>query len=210
ALPNLSLLVARRQAAGLSIDELRFTPQEIRELAQQNYGLDMSQEQANKLAERTGGWITGLLLTAAHRWQQSHADVAVRGRINIDIYDYLSRQVLNRQPDDLREFLLDSSVLEDMSPQIVTEVLQISRPERLMDQIRVRNLFALEYEGEQVRLRYHDLFRDFLQDTLRNRNEARFRELTLRAAEAYRARGEWERAVSRYLDLDHFEPVIEI
>ena len=210
ALPNLSLLVARRQAAGLSIDELRFTPQEIRELAQQNYKLEVSPEQANKLAERTGGWITGLLLTAAHRWQQSHADVAVRGRINIDIYDYLSRQVLNRQPDDLREFLLDSSVLDDLSPQICTEVLQIERPERLMDQVRMRNLFAIEYEGEQVRLRYHDLFRDFLQDTLRNENEARFRELTLRAAEAYAALGEWERAVSRYLVLGRFEPVIEI
>ena len=210
ALPNLSLLVARRQAAGLSIDELRFTPQEIRELAQQNYNLDLSPEQANKLAERTGGWITGLLLTAAHRWQQSHADVAVRGRINIDIYDYLSRQVLNRQPDDLRQFLLESSVLDDLSPKICSDVLQIPRPDRLMDQVRMRNMFAMEYEGEQIRLRYHDLFRDFLQDTLRNENEARFRELTLRAAEAYAARGEWERAVSRYLVLDHFDPVIEI
>ena len=210
ALPNLSLLVARRQAAGLSIDELRFTPQEIRELAQQNYDMELTPEQANKLAERTGGWITGLLLTAAHRWQQSHADVAVRGRINIDIYDYLSRQVLNRQPEDLRQFLLDSSVLDDMSLQICSEVLQIARPDRLMDQVRMRNLFAMEYEGEQIRLRYHDLFRDFLQDTLRNENEARFRELTLRAADAYAARGEWERAVSRYLVLGHYGPVIEI
>jgi len=210
ALPNLSLLVARRQAAGLSIDELRFTPQEIRELAQQNYKLDLSPEQANKLAERTGGWITGLLLTAAHRWQQAHADLSVRGRINIDIYDYLSRQVLNRQPEDLRQFLLDSSVLEDMSPQICTDVLQVARPDRLMDQVRTRNLFAMEYEGEQVRLRYHDLFRDFLQDTLRNENESRFRELNLRAAKAYAARGEWERAVSRYLVLENFAPVVEI
>nr|NIV39979.1 tetratricopeptide repeat protein [Anaerolineae bacterium] len=210
ALPNLSLLVARRQAAGLSIDELRFTPQEIRELAQQNFELDLSLEQANKLAERTGGWITGLLLTTAHRWQQAHGQVPVRGRINIDIYDYLSRQVLNRQPDDLREFLLDSSVLDDMSSQLVTDVLQIARPEQLMNQVRMRNLFVIEYDGEQVRLRYHDLFRDFLQDTLRNENEARFRELTLRAADAYAARGEWERAVSRYLALGRFEPVIEI
>ena len=210
ALPNLSLLVARRQAAGLSIDELRFTPQEIQALAQQNYKLDLSPEQANKLAERTGGWITGLLLTTAHRWQQAHGEVPVRGRINIDIYDYLSRQVLNRQPDDLREFLLASSVLDDMSPQLCSEVLQIERPDRLMDQVRIRNLFVIEYEGEQVRLRYHDLFRDFLHETLRNLDEARFRELTLRAAQAYAARGEWERAVSRYLTLGHIEPVVEI
>jgi LuxR family maltose regulon positive regulatory protein len=210
ALPNLSLLVARRLAAGLSIDELRFTPQEIQALAQQNYRLDLSAEQANTLAERTGGWITGLLLTTAHRWQESHGEVPVRGRINIDIYDYLSRQVLDRQPDALREFLLGSSVLDEMSPQLCTEVLQIDRPDRLLDQIRIRNLFVIEYEGQQIRLRYHDLFHDFLQDTLRNEDEARYRELTLRAAQAYAARGEWERAVSRYVALGHFEPVIEI
>ncbi len=210
ALPNLSLLVARRLAAGLSIDELRFTPQEIQALAEQNYKLDLSAEQANRLAERTGGWITGLLLTTVHRWQGASGEVPVRGRINIDVYDYLSRQVLDRQPDGLRQFLLDSSVLDDMSPQLCAEVLGTDRPDRLLDQIRIRNLFVIEFEGQQIRLRYHDLFHDFLQDTLRNENQARFRELTLRAAQAYAARGEWERAVSRYLTLDHFPPVVEI
>ncbi len=210
ALPNLSLLVARRLAAGLSIDELRFTPQEIQALAQQNYRLDLTAEQANRLAERTGGWITGLLLTTTHRWQESNSEVPVRGRINIDVYDYLSRQVLDRQPDALRRFLLDSSVLDDMSPQLCAEVLGIDRPDRLLDQIRVRNLFVIEFEGQQIRLRYHDLFHDFLQDTLRNENQARFRELTLRAAQAYAARGEWERAVSRYVALGQFQPVVEI
>jgi LuxR family maltose regulon positive regulatory protein len=210
ALPNLSLLVARRLAAGLSIDELRFTPQEIQALAEQNYKLELTIEQANKLAERTGGWITGLLLTTSHRWQQSQDEIPVRGRINIDIYDYLSRQVLDRQPENLRQFLLDSSVLDDMSPPLCAEVLQLERPDRFLDQVRIRNLFAIEFEGQQVRLRYHDLFRDFLHDTLRNENEARFRELTLRAAQAYATRGEWERAVSRYLTLGDYQPVIGI
>jgi len=210
ALPNLSLLVARRLAAGLSIDELRFTPQEIQALAQQNYKLELTAEQANKLAERTGGWITGLILTTSHRWQQSQDDIPVRGRINIDIYDYLSRQVLDRQPEALRQFLLESSVLDDMSPQLCAEVLQIERPDRLLDQVRIRNLFVIEFEGQQIRLRYHDLFHDFLQDTLRNEDQARFRKLTLRAAQAYAARGEWERAVRRYLTLGDYEPVVDI
>ena len=205
ALPSLSLLVARRQAAGLSIDELRFTPQEIQGLAKQNYGVDVSLEQANRLAEHTGGWITGLLLTIAHRWEQAQQEVIVRGRINVDVYDYLSQQVLDRQPVALRDFLLASSVLDELSPDLCARVLEVEDPDRLMNQVRMRSLFVIEFEGEQSLLRYHDLFRGFLQERLRQEDNARFRRLTLRAAGVYLERGEWERAVSRYLLLEDYE-----
>lgn len=206
ALPNLSLLVARRQAAGLSIDELRFTPQEIQALALQNYGLQLGLEQANDLAERTGGWITGLLLTAAPRWEQSQGEVTLRGRINIDLYDYLSKQVLERQPPALREFLLASSVLDEMSAGLCAAVLgdEVGPPQEMLEQVRSRSLFVTEYEGDD-RLRYHDLFREFLQASLGHQDPVRFRELTRRAADAYAALGELERAISRYLALGDYE-----
>ncbi|MGD8792670.1 MAG: tetratricopeptide repeat protein [Anaerolineae bacterium] len=208
-LPNLSLLVARRQAAGLSIDELRFTPQEIQFLARQNYDLELDLRQASNLAERTGGWVTGLLLTSAHHWAEARDQVAVRGRINVDLYDYLSRQVLDRQPSGLRDFLQASSVLEEFAPDLCA-ALGIKDAPSFMEQVRMRNLFVVEFEGEQGQLRYHDLFRDFLRDSLYQEDRDRYLELTLRAARAYRARGEWERAVSRYLALEQYGPVSEI
>jgi LuxR family maltose regulon positive regulatory protein len=210
ALPSLALLVARRQATGLSIDELRFTPLEIQALARQVYKLELTAAQASQLAERTGGWITGLLLTTAHRWERAQGEVAVRGRINVDLYDYLSKQVLDRQPGELREFLLSSSVLDELSPELCAMVLDVEAPAELMDQVRTRNLFITEFEGTQNRIRYHALFQEFLQDTLSQQDEGRFRELTLRAAKAYAALGEWERAVSRYLTLKQYEPVVQI
>ena len=210
ALPNLSLLVARRQAAGLSIDELRFTPEEIQGLAEQNYGLELSLDEAGRLADRTGGWITGLLLTTAHHWQKARKEVGMPGRIGIDLYDYLSGQVLYRQPAPLRDFLLASSVLEELDPALCRSALGVEKPLPLMDQLRIRNLFVFEYEGEQDQLRYHDLFREFLRDTLRREDEDRYRELNLRAAAVYEERGEWERAVGRYLALQRYAPVVDI
>jgi ATP/maltotriose-dependent transcriptional regulator MalT/DNA-binding SARP family transcriptional activator len=210
ALPNLSLLVARRQAAGLSIDELRFTPREVQALAQQNYNLALSSEQADVLVQRTGGWITGLLLTAVPRWEQALQEVPIQGRINVGLYDYLSKQVLEQQPAPLRDFLLASSVLDELSPELCTAVLGIEQPASLMDGLQVRNLFVVEFEGSDYRLRYHDLFRDFLRSDLRRKDEPRFRQLTQRAAEVYAERGEWEQAVSRYLVLGQYEPVVEI
>jgi ATP/maltotriose-dependent transcriptional regulator MalT/DNA-binding SARP family transcriptional activator len=209
-LPNLSLLVARRQAAGMSIDELRFTAQEIQSLAERNYGLSLSVEQAELLAQRTGGWITGLLLAAAPRWQRAQSDVALRGRITLDLYDYLSRQVLDQQPPPLRDFLLASSVLDDLDLDLCQEVLGTSDPLSLLEELRARRLFVIEFEGDSGQLRYHDLFREFLQSSLRHHDEARFRDLTLRAARAYSRRGEWERAVARYLRLREYEAVAEI
>ena len=210
ALPNLSLLLARKQATGLSIDELRFTPQEVKSLAQQNYDLELTLEDAAKLAEQTEGWITGLLLTAAPRWEQTQESVTLRGRINIGLYDYLSKQVLDQQPAQLRDFLLASSVLDELSQELCATVLGVDRPADLMDQLRTRNLFVIEFEGGGDRLRYHDLFRDFLQASLRRQDETRFRELTRRAAQAYASRGEWQRAVSRYMALQDYESVAEI
>jgi LuxR family maltose regulon positive regulatory protein len=210
ALPNLSLLVARRQAAGLSIDELRFALHEIQALAQQNYGLELSLSQAEILAQQTGGWITGLLLTAVPHWQRAQRDVPVEGPIGVDLYDYFSRQVLDQQPAWLRNFLLASSVLDELSPELCMSVLEIDRPSDLIDQVRMRNLFVVEFEGDVSRLRYHDLFRDFLQSCLRRQDGNRYRELTHRAAETYASRGEWERAVSRYLTLQEYEPVVDI
>ncbi len=210
ALPNLSLLVARRQAAGLSIDELRFTSEEIQALALQNYNLKLSPDQANTLAQETGGWITGLLLTAIPHWEQARRQVPTGGRIQVDLYDYLSKQVLDQQSDRLRDFLLSSSVLDELSPTLCTEVLEINRVDELMAQLRTRNLFVIEFEGDGGRLRYHDLFREFLQTTLRRQSEVRFRELTRRAADAYANRGEWERAASRYLSLQEYGSMIQI
>jgi LuxR family transcriptional regulator, maltose regulon positive regulatory protein len=210
ALPSLSLLVARRQAAGLSIDELRFTPREIQDLVKQNYQVEMSAEQASALAERTGGWITGLLLSSGQRWEQARQASVTRGTVNVNLYDYFTKQVLDRQPPALRAFLLDSSVLDEFSPELCSTVLGIDRPLELLDQLRARSLFITEFEGSSGRLRYHDLFREFLQESLRKQSPERFRELTMRAAEAYAQRGEWERAVSRYLALGEYRRAAEI
>jgi LuxR family maltose regulon positive regulatory protein len=210
ALPNLPSLVAQKQAVGLGMNDLRFSAQEIRALARQNHGLELPLRQANKLAEQTGGWIMGLLLSVAPHWEQAQQDTPIRGRINVGVYDYLSQQVLDRQPAPLRDFLLASSVLDELDPELCRAALDLAEPAALMEQLQRHNLFVIGFEGEDDRLRYHDLFRDFLRATLRRRDPARYRSLVRRAAEVHAARGEWERAVDRYLKLTEYQRVAEI
>ena len=210
ALPNLSLLVARRQAAGMSIDELRFTPDEVQQLAQQSYDIHLSLDQATRLVERTGGWITGVLLTSVRQWQPAGSESTSWGGIDANLYDYLSRQVLDLQPRELRSFLLHSSVLDELSADLCAEVLGLDHAAELMAELMARNLFVVEYEGGEGQLRYHDLFHEFLRDTLRRENKDAYRHWMLRAARAYEARGRWEQAVSRYLELGQIPAVIDV
>jgi len=54
-------------------------------------------------------------------WEKKGQESAIQGRINVGLYDYLSRQVLDQQPPALREFLLDSSILDELSPELCSQ-----------------------------------------------------------------------------------------
>jgi LuxR family transcriptional regulator, maltose regulon positive regulatory protein len=210
ALPNMALLIARRQAAGLSIDELRFTPREIQSLVQQNFALELKPSQADYLVQRTGGWITGILLSSVSAWKLGKADTQTRGRISQELYDYLLTQLLEKQPPALREFLLVSSVLEEISPALCTQVLEIQNSSELFSQVRQRSLFSTEFAGADELLRYHDLIRDFLRASLQRLYPERYHALMLQAASHYAGRQEWGRALERYFKLGEARLAVDL
>jgi LuxR family transcriptional regulator, maltose regulon positive regulatory protein len=204
ALPNMALLIARRQAGGLSIDELRFTPREVRSLVQQNFSLELQPSQADVLVQRTGGWITGILLSSVRAWRLGKADTQPVGRVNQEVYDYLLTQVMEKLPPDLCEFMLVSSVLDEINPELCASVLEIDNAAALFAQMRQRTLFSVEYPGEDGLLSYNDLFRDFLRNTFQRSQPERYRSLVLQAAGYYAGCQEWSRVLDRYFDLGEY------
>ena len=98
----LARLRGRDQLAEIRADDLRFTPEEAAQFLQQMLGIDLSAEQIAELDARTEGWIAGLQLVA----------LAMKGREDVAgfitaftgshrfILDYLTEEVLNRQPED--------------------------------------------------------------------------------------------------------------
>jgi ATP/maltotriose-dependent transcriptional regulator MalT len=199
ALEDMSLLVARNQVTGLSYEDLAFVPEEIQRLLEQNYHRRLTINEATKLAEETEGWVTGLVLST----QLVGVEFPNRNRIakvsGVGLYDYLAQQVLERQTPEVREFLLRSSLLEEFDPQLCAEVignaLQVQADwDGLMQEVFQRNLFVLPVGEEGNWLRYHHLFRDFLQKRLLIESPDEFRAIQKRLTVIYTRRGEWERA----------------
>jgi LuxR family maltose regulon positive regulatory protein len=199
-LPDLSLLVARNQVSGLSFEELAFLPEEVKQLLLENYHQNISDSRAVELVTQTEGWITGLLLTA----QISPKGAEDRSRLNkvsgIGVYEYLAQQVFDRQSEEVQHFLLRTSLLEEfdahLCEQVIGKTLSLRNypwNERI-SQIMRDNLFVLSVGEDVLFLRYHHLFRDFLQNRMRLQFPEETEKIEKSLSQYYIDQNQWERA----------------
>jgi LuxR family maltose regulon positive regulatory protein len=141
----LARLRARGQLAELRERDLRFTPQEAAELLHAAVGPELPAAAVAALVERTEGWVAGLQLAALSL--QGHADpagfvVGFSGSHRF-VLDYLTEEVLDRQPPRLRRFLLETSVLERLCGPLCKAVTGQADSQALLEQVERANLFLV-------------------------------------------------------------------
>jgi ATP/maltotriose-dependent transcriptional regulator MalT/two-component SAPR family response regulator len=147
-------------------------------------------------------------------WNGMEDRIQVARASGVGLYDYLAQQVLDQQPPMMRDFLLKTALLEEFDIDLCQAVL--GEPPgglRWMDLIQdvlQNNLFVLPVGDKETWLRYHHLFRDFLQDQVFSEN----RELALfilqRLAKVYTNTKSWEKAYEIYQRIDDQDGVIEL
>jgi LuxR family maltose regulon positive regulatory protein len=215
-LPDLTLLVAREQVGGLSFSDLSFRPEEIQALLAQNRQIHLSDEDARKLVEATEGWVTGLQFTDLSFVQgKKTLHTSPSSAVGIDVFDYLGQQVLGNQPEWLQLFLLRSSLLEEFDAVLCETVLGPFYSVRqdwskIIDLILQKNLFALPVGTNGQWLRYHHLFRDFLQERFRNEQPEEASVILQRLAQFYEAHEGWEKAYQLYKRLGDFDALVHL
>ena len=195
----LARLRADGQLAELRAADLRFTPGEAAALLQQvaaapggaRPGAPLPDAVAAALAARTEGWAAGLQL----------AGLSLRGRSDVDgfvaaftgshryVLDYLAEEVLERQPSRVREFLLETSVLERLSGELCDAVTGRPGSQALLEQVERAGLFVVPLDEVRGWWRYHHLFADLLRARLQQEQPGRAPELHRNAAAWYAERG---------------------
>jgi LuxR family maltose regulon positive regulatory protein len=208
-LPNLddvTLMVAREQVAGLNHAELAFIPREVQALYAQNYRQHLSDEAAKELTDQTSGWITGMMLS------NSPGITRVAG---VDTFAYLGHQVLDQQPESVREFLMRTSLPEEFNSEFCEMVLGPLYPEpenwfTLMSLIFEKNLFVLPVGEDGRWLRYHPLFREFLQMRLKEERPHEVHPILERMVLAYEKMGEWEKAYFTCKQLNNTDALVDV
>ncbi len=213
--PDLPLMVARSQVGGLSIEELAFLPEEIQELFEKKFNKPIDDQEAANLASRTEGWITGLLLTSQMLKPGMGEPIKVARASGIGLYEYLAQQVLDQQTPAIRNFMLNSSILEEFNASMCEEVIgkALGKEENwgeMVNSIIQNNLFVLPVDDEYSWVRYHHLFRDFLQATIKKERPVDDRAIKEKLAVYYTEKKEWERVFDIYSELSDSKALVEL
>ncbi|MBN8633728.1 MAG: tetratricopeptide repeat protein [Anaerolineae bacterium] len=196
--PALSLteMIARREVVAMSEEELRFTNSEIEELALHMRGARVGASEAEELTNRLQGWPAGIIL-ALRPLPTAVEQLLPTGSVTPEaLFDALASSMLDAQPRGLREFLLASSTLARMTPELTANVLGLQNGAAWLGEALEQNMFLSRVPGG---LAYHKLFRAFLQRQLRRINETAFVDLHLKAARYFVDQGELVQAFEHFM-----------
>jgi LuxR family maltose regulon positive regulatory protein len=190
ALP-LARLRARGELVEIRAADLRFTPDEATAYLNEAMGLTLTAGDVAALEWRTEGWIAGLQLAALSL--QGRDDVAsfIAGFAGDDRYiiDYLVEEVLQRQSDIVRDFLLETSILDRLSGPLCDAVTGRNDGRAMLETLERGNLFIVPLDDRRRWFRYHHLFADVLSTHLLAERTERVAALHQRASEWYEAEG---------------------
>ena len=217
----LARLRARRQLTEIRADDLRFSYEEVDDLFNQLMGLGLSPQEMARLGERTEGWIAGLQMAALalnsiSPAKQSDASLFIKNfsGSNRYILDYLMEEVLSHQPQDIQDFLLQTSILENLNGSLCDAVIGIrSRKlagegrtsQEILEYLERENLFLVSLDSDRLWYRYHHLFTDLLRARLEQHDPQGVPALHLRASEWYEQNQRLSEAVDYALNARDYD-----
>ena len=211
ALP-LARLRARGELVEVRAADLRFTPAEAAAYLNEVMGLDLGARDVATLEVRTEGWIAALQLAALS--MQGRDDVAsfIAGFAGDDRYivDYLLEEVLHRQPERVRGFLLETSILARMTGPLCDAVTGQAGGKATLETLDRGNLFLVPLDDRRGWYRYHQLFSDVLRARLLDEQPERAPELHRRACEWHEEHGDRSEAIRHAMAGEDFERAADL
>jgi LuxR family maltose regulon positive regulatory protein len=206
--PHLPLarLRARCQLTELRAADLRFTSSEAAEFLKQVMGLNLSAEDIAALETRTEGWIAGLQLAALSMRGQQDVPGFIQAFAGDHRYivDYLIAEVLQRQPEPVRSFLLQTAILDRLNGSLCDAVTTLEGGSARLEALQRGNFFVIPLDDKRNWYRYHHLFAEVLYMHLMAEQPDQVSTLHRRASEWYEHNGSAADAIRHALAAEDF------
>lgn len=213
-------LRARRAVAELTGDDLRFSDDEVKELFALVFGMHLNDRDIRFINNTAEGWAAGLVLM--HEYLMSRRpeerQVLVSGRhlsnFKNQVFDYLAQEVFLQLPQAMQSFLLRTSVVDHLTEPLIELLTGMrtagsygSRPgQKMLDELRRKNLFVTVSDDGPPVVRYHALFREFLRKKfVSETNSSEVRRLYGAAAGHFERSGDIVRTINLLIESGQFD-----
>lgn len=223
---NLSLVVSSRSDPPLSLSRLRsqneleefrssdlsFSSKDTYTFFNRKLKLDLSIDDIELLEAKTEGWIAGLQLSAISMQGRKDVSDFIRKLAgdNRYIMDYLLEEVLNMQSDEIKHFLIRTSILEQVSATLADLLLQRTNSQTILEQLEKSNMFIIPLDEERKWYRYHHLFADLLMQRLRQENHELIKELHAKASDWFVSHGFISFAIEHAIEAGNHDKAMEL
>ncbi|MES2148967.1 MAG: LuxR C-terminal-related transcriptional regulator [Pseudomonadota bacterium] len=209
---GLARLRARGQLLEIDTSQLRFSQDETAEFLTQRRQIALPDEDLATLYRKTEGWVAALWLASmALERHEGRAEFIARFSGSDDaVADYLVEDVMARQPEDVRDFLLRTSVLHHLNASLCDALPGIAGSAAMLARLESANLFLLPLEGDEKSWRYHSLFAGFLRQQATRSMAAQLAGLHSAAAAWHEQRGRIVPAIDHALASGSLEHALEL
>lgn len=194
-------LRARGELTEVRAADLRFAPGEVAAFLSSTMGLSLTAHDLTLLESRTEGWIAGLQLAALSLQGKPDTSRFIQAFAGTDRYivDYLVSEVLQRQPEAIKRFLLETAILDRLSGSLCDAVTGRDDGAEMLETLERGNLFVVPLDDTRHWYRYHHLFADVLQARLLAEYPGRMATLHLNASRWYERAGATAEAIRHAL-----------
>ena len=190
----------------LRTKSLRFTDREIDELFRDIYQDPLDSTELGELERRTEGWAASLQLVEVSLRERKTPEErrafiqSITATTDSDLFAFLAEEVLDQQAEPVRNFLLSTSILQQMNAELAERLAGVHDGARILFDLEQRGLFTYRLDADETRYRYHGLFRDFLERRLiAERSEGEVTGLHIHAASYFETHEQWPQAIHHYL-----------
>jgi len=192
--------------AGIQTDALRFTDREIDELFRDIYNDPLDPTELVELERRTEGWAASLQLVEVSLRERKTPDErrafinSITATTDSDLFAFLAEEVLDQQTEQVRNFLLSTSILQQINAELAERLAGVQDGAGILSDLEQRGLFTNRLDAAEARYRYHGLFRDFLERRLiSERSDGEVTGLHIHAASYFETHEQWPQAIHHYL-----------
>ena len=166
------------EIAEIRMHDLRFNTSEMHDWLNTSLGWHPARSTIAKLDTMTEGWAAAVALILM---SQSYADDAALtqqlarfSQSRRHLFEYFAQEILDQQPDHIRDFLLDTCILNRLEPNVCQAMTNQADAPLLLNQLATGSLFVIPLSDTEPIYRYHHLFADFLRQYLEMKDSVRY------------------------------------